>query len=91
MSDLEKYIQGRKSQDMEFADGFDSGYQDFKIAVLLKQERLKAGITQEELAQKAHTTKSAISRLEKHMSDMKISTLERIAHALGKQVKISLR
>ena len=91
MSDLRKYIAGRKRRDSEFAEGFESGYQEFKLGVLLKEERLKAGITQEELARKAHTTKSAISRLEKRMTDMKLSTLERVAHALGKEVEIRLR
>jgi len=91
MSDLTAYITDRKSRDAAFAEGFDIGYQDFKLGILLKEERLKAGITQEELAHKAHTTKSAISRLETQMTDMKLSTLERIAHALGKEVEIQLR
>lgn len=91
MSDLTAYVTERKGRDGAFAEGFDIGYQDFKLGILLKEERLKAGITQEELAHKAHTTKSAISRLENQMTDMKLSTLERIAHALGKEVEIQLR
>ncbi len=91
MSDLTAYIADRKSRDATFVEGFDIGYQDFKLGILLKEERLRAGITQEELAHKAHTTKSAISRLERQMTDMKLSTLERIAHALGKEVEIQLR
>lgn len=91
MSDLTAYISDRKSRDAAFTEGFDIGYQDFKLGILLKEERLRAGITQEELAHKAHTTKSAISRLERQMTDMKLSTLERIAHALGKEVEIQLR
>jgi len=91
MSDLENYIADRKNRDAEFAENFEVGYQEFKLGAILREERLKAGITQEELARKAHTTKSSISRLEKQMTDMKLSTLARVAHALGKEVEIQLR
>ena len=36
------------------------------------------------------TTKSAISRIENHAKDIKLSTLERVAKALGKKVKIRI-
>jgi len=31
MNDLQKYIQKRKSQNKDFAENFDKGYEDFKI------------------------------------------------------------
>ena len=31
MSDLQKYIQKRKSLDKDFAENFDKGYEEFKI------------------------------------------------------------
>lgn len=31
MSDLQKYIEKRKSLDKDFAENFDKGYEDFKI------------------------------------------------------------
>uniref|UniRef100_UPI004048D81A helix-turn-helix domain-containing transcriptional regulator n=1 Tax=Aliarcobacter sp. TaxID=2321116 RepID=UPI004048D81A len=31
MSDLQKYIEKRKSQSKDFAEKFDKGYEDFKI------------------------------------------------------------
>lgn len=31
MDDLEKYIEKRKSQNKEFAENFDKGYEEFKI------------------------------------------------------------
>jgi len=57
MSDLQKYIKERKARDPEFAKGFDAGYKQFKIGVMLKQARLDAGVTQEELASRLHTKK----------------------------------
>lgn len=43
MSDLQDYIKQRKARDAEFANGFDSGYEQFKIRVLLKQAENKMG------------------------------------------------
>ncbi len=91
MPDVEKYIKKRKKVDAEFADGFESGYRDFEIGVLLRQAREDAGLTQEHLAEKIHTKKTAISRLENHADDIKLSTLQKVAHALGKDLQVSLR
>ena len=90
MSDVKKYIKKRKSRDPEFAKDFDSGYEQFKIGVMLKQARENAGITQEELANRLHTKKTAISRIENHAEDIKLSTLEKFAHALGKHLKLEV-
>jgi HTH-type transcriptional regulator/antitoxin HipB len=38
MSDLKKYIAKRKKTDKEFAEGFEEGYEQFKIVVVLRQE-----------------------------------------------------
>ena len=90
MSDLKKYIRKRKTADPEFAKDFDSGYEQFKIGVMLKQAREEAGVTQEELAARMHTKKTAISRIENHAEDIKLSTLDKFAHALGKKLKLEV-
>ncbi|WP_252177940.1 helix-turn-helix transcriptional regulator [Endozoicomonas sp. 4G] len=90
MSDLDQYIQDRKARDPEFADGYDEGYESFKFGVLLKEARKEAGLTQLQLAQKLQTQKSAISRIENNSEDVKLSTLERFAAALGKKLEIRL-
>lgn len=91
MSDLQKYIKERKKRDPEFADNYEEGYKDFKIGVILKQSREKAGLTQEEVAQKLNTKKSAISRIENHAEDIRLSTLEKFAHAIGKELKVTVK
>ena len=87
--DLEKYISKRKRKDKIFAKDFEVGYENFKIGVLLKQAREEAGISQEELANRLNTHKSAISRIEKHSEDIRLSTLKEYLEAVGK--KLSLR
>tara|TARA_R100000027_G_scaffold62507_1_gene54646 strand:+ start:2314 stop:2589 length:276 start_codon:yes stop_codon:yes gene_type:complete len=90
MSDLKKYISKRKASSSEFAEGYDDGYENFRIGVMLKQARLEAGLTQDEIATAIGTRKTAISRLENHVQDVKLSTVEKYAKALGKHVEIRI-
>ncbi len=90
MSDLKKYIKKRKEKDRKFARDYNEGYEQFKVGIMLKQARESAGLTQEELARRLKTKKTAISRIENHAEDIKLSTLERVATALGKQLKIKI-
>ena len=90
MSDLKKYINKRKIKDKVFSGNFKEGYKKFKIGVMLRQARESAGQTQEELARQLGTKKSAISRIENHAEDIKLSTLVRVAEALGKGINISI-
>ncbi len=90
MSDLKKYIDKRKKTDAEFAEGFEEGFENFKIGVLLRQARESAGITQDEVAKKLQTKKSAISRIENHSEDIRLSTLRKYAEALGKQIRLEI-
>lgn len=90
MSDLKKYIAERKKRDKTFAIGFDEGHEEFKIGVILRQARESEGLTQEELAERLKTKKPAISRIENHAEDIKLSTLERVATALGKRLEVNL-
>jgi len=90
MKTLKKYIRTRKNQDPAYSNNFDKGYEDFKIGVLLKVAREEAGLTQEQLALKLKTKKSAISRIENHAEDIKLSTIEKFAYALGKKIRIEV-
>ena len=90
MSDLKKYIEKRKATNPEFAEGFDEGYENLRIGIMLKQARLEAGLTQDEVASAIGTRKTAISRLENHVQDVKLSTVEKYAKALGKRIEIKI-
>lgn len=90
MSDLKKYIEKRKKNDVVFALDFDEDYENFKLGILLRQARESAGVTQEEVAKKLNTKKSAISRIENHAEDIRLSTLRKYALALGKQIRLEV-
>jgi HTH-type transcriptional regulator/antitoxin HipB len=90
MSDLKKYIRERKKRDKSFSEGYDEDYEQFKIGLILRQARESAGLTQEELAMRLKTKKTAISRIENHAEDIKLSTLKKTANALGKKLRIKI-
>lgn len=91
MSEVEHYISQRRNYDSTFSAGFEAGYRDFEIGVLLKQAREDAGLTQQELAEMVGTRKSAISRLENHAEDIKLSTIRKVTDALGRRLELTLR
>ena len=90
MDDLEKYIEKRKKRSPAFAAGFETGYEQFKIGVVLRTAREKAGLTQDEVATRLSTKKSAISRIENHAEDIRLSTLEKFAEAIGKRLTLRI-
>ena len=69
---------------------FDAETKEFCIAQTLKEERLKAGITQQELADRMGTKKTYISRVETGRQNLNLTTLFRLFDCLGKRVAISV-
>ena len=75
--------------------GFDKAYEELEAEYALIHEllaaRVRAGMTQEQVAERMGTTKSAVSRLEAGGSHSpSVSTLERCARAVGCGVEIRL-
>lgn len=91
MSDLTGCIKKRKTRDKDFARDYDEGFRDFKIGALLKDMRIKSGLTQTEAAKRLNTTKSAVSRMENHAEDVRLSTLARAAAAFGKKIAVTFQ
>jgi HTH-type transcriptional regulator / antitoxin HipB len=90
VSDLKKYIANRKKRNPAFAEGFESGYNHLKIGVVLRQARETSGRTQEEIARILKTQKSAISRIENHSEDIRLSTLEKFAKSVGRKLEVKI-
>lgn len=72
-------------------DRFDADSLAFRLGVMLKEARLEANLTQEELAKRTGTKKSYISRIERGLSDIQISTYHKLIEiGLGRQLNISI-
>ena len=69
---------------------FDVETEAFCLAQTLKEERLRAGLTQEQLAEKIGTKKTYISRLENGKADIQLNTLFRIFEGLGRRVVLTI-
>ena len=76
-------------ENKEFREKFDKEYQNLCIGEHIARIRHQANLTQDALAKRTHTTKSAISRYEN--SDYKsysLPLLNKIAEACGTVLKI---
>lgn len=69
---------------------FEADAAAFCLAETLKEERLRAGLTQQQLAERIGTRKTYISRLENGKSDVQLSTLFRIFEGLGRRVSLTI-
>ncbi|GAA3947910.1 hypothetical protein GCM10022406_32210 [Hymenobacter algoricola] len=73
-------------------EAFEAGYEGFKLGALLQQARHAKGLTQQQLADLAGTDKSYISKLEKDLKDVRLSTLQRIiSEGLGGHLELSIK
>ena len=71
-------------------EAFERGYEQFKVGALIHDARIKAGLTQEQLAQKVGSTRSYISKIENDIKEVRISNLQKIVE-LGLGGKLELR
>lgn len=69
---------------------FEKDTQIFCLATVLKEVRLKAGFTQQQLAERIGTKKTYISRLENGKADVQLNTLFRIFEGLGRRVSLKI-
>lgn len=63
--------------------------QEFSLAAALIEARARAGLTQEQVAQRMKTTQAVVARLEGGGSMPSTRTLEKYAKATGMRLKIS--
>lgn len=74
-----------------FTEAYDGLELEYRLANQLLKARARAGLTQDAVAERMGTTKSAISRLEasgKHTPSL--ATLQRYARAVGCDLQVKL-
>lgn len=62
---------------------------EFAVIEMIIEKRIKEGLTQAELARRVGTKQSAIARLESGSYNPTIGFLQKVAHAMGKQLTVS--
>ena len=91
MSDVEKYIDIRESNSPGFKAKVEKEYKNLRIGELIRQLRLSHGMTQEDLAKRLSTTKSAVSRLENHSESVRLATIEKVAEVFNKKLVLDFQ
>jgi DNA-binding XRE family transcriptional regulator len=76
---------------LKYSNPEGSGFAS-KIGRLVREARIKSGLTQQELALMSGTTRNYISRIENDRSDIELATLKKIIETgLGKQLEINVK
>lgn len=76
-------------RDKDYRQEYDALEEEFALASALIAARSRAGLTQEELAEKMETSQSAIARMESGRIIPSGSTLKRFARATGTRLRIT--
>lgn len=79
--------------DPETHELYERKHREIEIALLMRRTRENAKLSQEDIAERMHTTRSAVSRLESSgmgRHSPSIETLLKYAQALGYTLKIDL-
>jgi DNA-binding XRE family transcriptional regulator len=77
-------------EDKKFREDFEQEYRNLVISEKVAELRHKVHLTQEQLAKKVHTTKSAISRYENNSyRGYSLFLLQKIASACGADLQVS--
>jgi ribosome-binding protein aMBF1 (putative translation factor) len=77
-------------KDPAYVREYEALEQEFALASAVIGARLRAGLTQAELAERMGTSQSAVARLESGTARPSVATLEKLAQATGSKLRIAL-
>ena len=87
MKNFDEYLE-EQLKNPEFKKEYDALEPEFAVIRAILEARKEAGITQQELSERTGIAQGDISKLENGSANPSVKTLERIATALGKRLKI---
>jgi ribosome-binding protein aMBF1 (putative translation factor) len=76
-------------KDSKYRRKYEALEEEFSLVAALIEARTRAGLTQEQVAQRMKTTQAVIARLESGGSKPSTRTLERYAEATGSRLRIT--
>jgi DNA-binding XRE family transcriptional regulator len=83
-----KQVLDKALKSQEFKNAYNEEIFRLKIATEIKSLRIQKRLTQETFAEKAKMPQSVVARIESGKHSISLGTLNRVAHALGKQVQL---
>ncbi len=87
MTNFNDYL-AQQMENPEFKDEYEALEPEFAIIQAIIDARKSSGITQKELSQKSGIAQGDISKLENGNANPSLRTLQRLATAMGKTLKI---
>ena len=79
-----------RAKDPEMEARVDVLVEELRLQAKLHEARKTAGLTQKQVAERMNVNRSFVSKLENHPQDMKLSTFQRYAKAVGMHAEIAL-
>jgi len=87
LTNYEKHFKS-KMKDKSFKEAFEKEKHRLEIAYKISQIRTKKHLSQKQLAEKIDTTQSVIARIESGQQNFTTDTLQKIASAFNRNLKI---
>jgi DNA-binding XRE family transcriptional regulator len=88
---LADYIAKRDAREAGFAAGVQVEFDSLQLARRVRATREELGLTQADLAERAHTTQSAIARLESGRVMPRLDLLSKLAAAFGAELIVDFK
>lgn len=86
-----KQLDKKWRQSPDYQAAYDELADEFDVSRELIRARTLANLTQQELAERMHTSQSAVARLESGEGNPSMAMLKRYAEATGTHLKIELQ
>jgi ribosome-binding protein aMBF1 (putative translation factor) len=87
---VSELVEERTAQNPDFPALVDAASRRRELLRTLAADREATGLSQTAIAARMSTSQSAVARIESGQADVKLSTLERYAAAVGKRVQWEL-
>ena len=91
MTEIERFIRARKARNPAAWRDFEDRYARYAVGMMLALHRERSGLSLGEFAKRVRMQKAAVSRLENHGEDVRLSTIRRYVQATGRPMTLKIK